>query len=76
MTATNFEQSLQAFIRRRPFKPFAVELMSGDRFTVDHLEALAVRGSVAVYINPDGKYALFDSTGVSQLSDSLDGATQ
>jgi hypothetical protein len=46
-----------------------VELASGDRFTVDHPEALALRGGVAVYIGPDGSYKLFDSTGVTQLID-------
>ncbi len=68
MKSTNFQNSLQGFVRRRPFKPFTVELVSGDRFVVDHPEALALRGSVAVFINPDGKFALFDSTGVSQLT--------
>jgi hypothetical protein len=74
MTDSNFQQSLQAFVRRRPFKPFTVELVSGDRFVVDHPEALALRGAVAVYINTDGKYTLFDSTGVSQLTETVDRA--
>jgi hypothetical protein len=30
---------------------------------------------VAVYINKDGKYALFDSTSVSQLTEVLDRAS-
>src|SRR5262245_30613690 len=38
MNDGNFQNSLQAFARRRPFKPFAVELVSGDRFVVDHPE--------------------------------------
>ncbi len=46
-----FQQSLQAFARRKPFKPFTVELVSGDRFVVDHPEALAQREAVAVYID-------------------------
>ncbi|HMC66115.1 MAG TPA: hypothetical protein VKI65_14350 [Gemmataceae bacterium] len=68
MNDGNFQNSLQAFARRRPFKPFAVELVSGDRFVVDHPEALALRATVAVYINPDGKFTLFDSESVSQLT--------
>ena len=69
MTDANFKKSLLAFVRRRPFKPFEVELISGDRFTVEHPEALAQGGAVAVYINPDGDIKLFDSSSVSQLAD-------
>jgi hypothetical protein len=46
MKETNFQNSLNAFARRRPFKAFAVELVSGDRFIVDYPEALALRGGV------------------------------
>ncbi|HUY35435.1 MAG TPA: hypothetical protein VMV69_22010 [Pirellulales bacterium] len=72
MIENNFQQSLQAFARRRPFKPFTVELVSGDRFVVDHPEALAQRGAVAVYIDREGRYSLFDSASVSQLTDVVD----
>jgi hypothetical protein len=76
MTDDNFERSLQAFVRRRPFKPFAVELASGDRFTVDHPEALARRGAVAVYIDTHGNYTLFDATAVTQLKDAASNGTR
>lgn len=69
MTEANFLQSLHSFVRRRPFKPFAIELVSGDRFVIDHPEAVAHRGTVAVFIDPGGGYKLFDNTAVSQLSD-------
>ena len=64
-----FERSLKALNQHRPYRPFLVELASGARFTVDHPEALAQRGSAAVFINPDGEYTLFDSTMVTQLAD-------
>jgi hypothetical protein len=64
-----FARRLKAFRERRPFKPFLVEFASGARFTVDHPEALAQRGPVAVYINPDGEFTLFDSTMVAQVAD-------
>lgn len=73
MTDSNFEKSLRTFVKRTPFKPFAVELASGVGFTVDHPEALALRGAVAVYIDRDGEYALFDSTGVTQLLETTGG---
>ena len=34
MTPANFDNALRAFVRRRPFRPFLVELVSGDRFVV------------------------------------------
>jgi hypothetical protein len=69
MEKANFERSLPAFVQRRPFKPFRVELASGTRFTIDHPEALAHRGAVAVYIDAQGNYTLFDNTGVTQLTE-------
>jgi hypothetical protein len=69
MERANFERALQAFVQRRPFKPFRVELASGTRFTVDHPEALAHRGAVAVFIAAQGNYTLFDSTGVAQVTE-------
>jgi hypothetical protein len=69
MKESNFQSALRAFVRRKPFKPFTVELVSGSRFVVDHPEAVALRGPVAVFIDSAGKYTLFDNTGVSQLSD-------
>lgn len=69
MKQENFERSLRAFSQRQPFKPFLVELASGAQFTIDHPEALARRGAVAVFIDPDGNYTLFDSAGVTQLTE-------
>jgi hypothetical protein len=67
MTTSNFERTLRALQRRKPFHAFTVELVSGDRFQVDHPEALVFRGGVAVYIGRDGTPAIFDHEGVSQL---------
>ena len=72
MTESSFKQSLRAFVNRRPFKPFEVELVGGDRFVVEHSEALAHSGAAAVYIAPDGAYKLIDSSAVSQLADLAD----
>jgi hypothetical protein len=67
MTPANFERSLRAFWRQRPFRPFEVELVSGDRFQVDHPEAMVLRGGVAVFVAADGMPTLFDHESVSQL---------
>jgi hypothetical protein len=74
MLPQNFERSLRAFVRRTPFRPFTVELVSGDRFQVDHPEALVFRGGLAVFISLEGVPALFDHESVSQLNGLTDEA--
>ena len=69
MIALNFEIALRSFARRRPFKPFFVELVSGDLFQVRHPEAIRLRGGVAVFIDPQRNHKLFDSHTVCQLCD-------
>jgi len=67
MTSKHFERTLRAFQKRAPFRPFIVELVSGDRFQVDHPEALVLRDGVAVFIAAGGKPTLFDHDGVCQI---------
>ena len=67
MEAGPFERSLRAYQRRTPFRPFTVALVSGDRFQVDHPEALVLRDGVAVFIAAGGVPTLFDHMSVSQL---------
>ena len=62
-----FERSLRAFQRQTPFRAFTVALVNGDRFQVDHPEALILRGGTAVFISVDGVPTLFDHTSVSQF---------
>jgi hypothetical protein len=59
---------LRAFVHRTPFRPFTVELVSGQRIEVGHPEALVYRNGVAVYFSPEGAISLFDHEGVSQLT--------
>ena len=67
MQSDAFERSLKAFSRRVPFVPFTVELVSGSRLAVNHPEAVAFNGGLAVYISPNGTPSLFDAESVSQL---------
>ena len=67
MTPMNFERTLRAFQRRAPFRPFTVELVSGDRFQVDHPDALVLRDDVAVFVAAGGVPTLFDHEGVCQI---------
>lgn len=72
MLAENFERTLRALVRRTPFRPFSVELVSGTRLEVDHPEALVFRGGVAVFVSADGEPTLFDHESVSQLVGATD----
>ncbi len=74
MEADNFEQTLRAFLRRAPFRPFTVALVNGDRFEVDHPTALVVRDAVAIYVAPGGVPVIFDHEGVSQFVGDLSGS--
>ncbi len=67
MDTENFDRTLRAFQRRVPFRPFQVALVNGDRFEVDHPEALVVRGGLAVYVAPDGTPTIFDHEGASEF---------
>ena len=77
MTPDNFEQTLQAFRDRSPFRPFTVALVHCDKFEVDHPGALVVRDGVAVFIGPGGVPVLFDHEGVNQfIGDLMGNATE
>lgn len=67
MEADNFDQTLQAFKRRSPYRPFTVVLVNGDRFEVDFADALVVRDGVAIFIASGGVPIIFDHEGVSQF---------
>jgi hypothetical protein len=67
MTTEHFQTTIRAFQRRTPFQSYVVELVSGDRITVDHPEALVVRGGVGVFVNAAGAPTIFDHEGVSQV---------
>lgn len=67
MDPGSFERSLRVFQRRAPFRPFAVALVNGDRFHVDHPEALIIRDGVAVFVAAGGVPTLFDHESVSQM---------
>jgi hypothetical protein len=54
-------------------RPFTVALVNGDRFEVDHPDALVVRDGVAVYIGAGGVPVLFDHEGVGQFIGDLMG---
>ncbi len=72
MTVEHFQTTIRAFQRRMPFKPYTVELVSGDRVQIDHPESLVIRAGVGVFVNVSGAPVMFDHEGVSQIFGSSD----
>ncbi|MDX1948163.1 MAG: hypothetical protein SFU86_22425 [Pirellulaceae bacterium] len=60
---------LRAFCKRKPFKAFTVQLVSGDRIRIEHPEALMYNKGRGIYLDPDGDWTFFDNKGVAQISD-------
>jgi len=67
MTAENFDQVLIALRSVKPYRVFTVELNGGQRFEVDHPNALVVRDGVAVFLAPGGTPIWFDHESVNQI---------
>lgn len=73
MTADNFTAVLEALRSRQPFRVFTVELHGGQRFEIDHPNALVSRDGVAVFLAPGGVPVWFDHESVLRVIG--DGAT-
>lgn len=67
MDRDTFDSTIRAFKNRRPYRPFTVALVNGDRLEIDHPEAIIVRDGVALFAGPGGVPAVFDYEGVSQI---------
>ncbi|HUY34795.1 MAG TPA: hypothetical protein VMV69_18765 [Pirellulales bacterium] len=68
MVSKSFAKALRAFVYRKPFKRFTVELINGERIEVEHPEALVFRGGVAVYFSPKNEISIFDHEGVARVT--------
>lgn len=67
MDQDTFASTMRAFKHRTPFRPFTVAMVNGDRFEVDHPDALAVRDGIALFAAPGNIPVIFDHEGVSQV---------
>jgi hypothetical protein len=71
MTQAHFDELFGHLIERSPFHPFTVELLSGQRFEVDHPRAMIVRDGVAVFLQPGGIPVWFDHESVGQIVEDI-----
>jgi hypothetical protein len=67
MSADLLEQALNAFGRRRPFRPYFVEFNSGGQFLAPHPETVRREGALFVGRTTDGRYEVFPAENVSRL---------
>jgi hypothetical protein len=67
MRSYQFEHAVRILCRRRPFRLYTVEFMTGELLVIKHPEALAVRSRFATLTEPDGSRRYFDAHSVCQL---------
>ena len=71
MTAEHFEQTLEAMMAERPFKPFVIELNTKQRLEVDHRGALLWNPvDTTIFRSPGGPLVMFDHESVTQIVNS------
>ena len=62
MTAQEFQDRLVSLLHQRPFVPFEVELLCGDKFVVDRQDSVSWGGGAAAFGALDEEIYLFDYT--------------
>lgn len=62
-----FANAFRRSTRRRPFRPFTVELYTKERLTVAHPEAMVIREGLITFIEPDRVRHYFDASSVLQV---------
>jgi hypothetical protein len=70
MTAKQFDETVETFMSRRPFKRFIIELNTGQRYEVGHPHAMAFQDGMAVFLLPRGGPVFFDHESVKQIINS------
>ena len=67
MTREDFACIITTLWRLRPFRPFTVELLTGQRVEVDRADALIYREGTAVFVGPGPAFYLFFHDSVTQI---------
>lgn len=67
MTSDHFDQVMMGYYNRRPFRPFTVALVNGDRFEVDHPTAVSFRNGFGIFVGPGSVIHFFDHESVAQF---------
>jgi len=73
MDRETFAATIQALQIRKPFKPFTVALVDGERYEVDRPNVLALGEGIAILVAPGDVPVFFDHESVSQVIGDLSG---
>jgi hypothetical protein len=69
VTDQELEWALRAYTRRRPFRPFLIEFVSGSQVRMEHPDAIAFVKPLWLYRGPKRAQTLFASSAVCRLLD-------
>lgn len=75
MTANLLEFAVRSFTRRRPFRAFWVEFLSGDRLLVTHPEVVVRSKELFVFRGTSGGHRVFAADSVCQLIEQSEART-
>jgi hypothetical protein len=67
MSGDELHRALRVFNTRRPFRPFLLEFLSGDRVLLAHPESVDRRGDLFLCRDANGVQRLFTAASVCQL---------
>lgn len=67
MNLESLERDLEYFNRRTPFRPFFIELASGDRLEIRHPEAISRIVDTFYLRTPNREQRLFEAEAVVQV---------
>ena len=71
MTAEHFEEAIGELMALRPFKPFTLELNTGQRIEIDSPGALLWNQTDStIFRSPGGPLVIFDHDSVNQIINS------
>lgn len=73
MRQDQFEHIVHAFLRRRPFRPFMLELSSGTRIRVHRPEAFAMSAGMVSVLDRKGYPHYFDEGSVVHVTREMNG---
>lgn len=71
MERESFAATIDALKRQKPFRPFIISLLNGDRSEVDFSDAPMHRGKLAVYLGLNGVPIVFDHESISEITADL-----
>lgn len=67
MRADEFTATVRVLTERRPFRPYTIVLVNGERYQIDYPLAISMGNGFAVHIAPGNVPVFLDHDAVSQI---------